>query len=134
MVPNKIPTRKRPRTYGTERRTPQGTYAHRLYGRRWSRARTAYLFAHPWCVQCKANGSLVPATQVDHIVPHNGNRAMFWDSRNWQGLCTSCHSKKTSTEDGGFGNQTAPVKSLQNGDGNRGHGVETFREDFKSDG
>lgn len=32
--------------------------------------------------------------------------ALFWDKvNNWMGLCKPCHSKKTATEDGGFGNQ-----------------------------
>jgi 5-methylcytosine-specific restriction protein A len=29
---------------------------------------------------------------------------LFWDRSNWQGLCHPCHSAKTATEDGGFGN------------------------------
>jgi len=36
------------------------------------------------------------ATQVDHIVPHRGNKELFWDVGNLQSLCQSCHSKKTT--------------------------------------
>jgi 5-methylcytosine-specific restriction protein A len=53
----------------------------------------------------KEAGILVRADVLDHIVPHCGDYRLFWDESNWQGLCFSCHSKKTATEDGGFGNQ-----------------------------
>jgi len=46
---------------------------------------------------------LVLATEVDHIVPHKEDYALFWDPTNWQGLCKSDHSRKTVREDGGFG-------------------------------
>jgi 5-methylcytosine-specific restriction protein A len=47
---------------------------------------------------------LRPAVHVDHIKPHGGDLALFWDPKNWQGLCGSCHSTKTAVSDGGFGN------------------------------
>ncbi|WP_308302390.1 HNH endonuclease signature motif containing protein [Bacillus sp. V5-8f] len=52
----------------------------------------------PLCVECGR-----PGTDVDHIKPHKGNQALFWDSSNWQTLCKPCHSHKTATKDGGFG-------------------------------
>ncbi|WP_320109629.1 HNH endonuclease [Rhodopseudomonas sp. P2A-2r] len=40
-----------------------------------------------------------PASVVDHIIPHRGDRARFWDRTNWQPLCTHCHaSRKQSAE------------------------------------
>ena len=47
-------------------------------------------------------GRRTPATVVDHIVPHKGDKKLFWDSGNWQPLCGPCHSRKTAKEDGGF--------------------------------
>jgi 5-methylcytosine-specific restriction protein A len=77
----------------------------RGYGRRWQKARAAYLRRHPLCVDHESRGELVASSQVDHIVPHNGNQRLFWDSENnWAALCESCHSRKTAREDGGFGN------------------------------
>jgi 5-methylcytosine-specific restriction protein A len=35
---------------------------------------------------------------VDHIIPHRGNRELFWDTENWQALCTPCHNRKTKQE------------------------------------
>ena len=49
-------------------------------------------------------GLLVPATDVDHIIPHKGNEDLMWDEENLQALCHACHSRKTAAEDGGFGN------------------------------
>ena len=40
---------------------------------------------------------------VDHITPHKGDKALFWQRANWQPLCKQCHDIKTAIEDGGFG-------------------------------
>ena len=42
-------------------------------------------------------GKLTPATVVDHIIPHRGDKKLFWDERNWQALCESCHNHKTGS-------------------------------------
>jgi 5-methylcytosine-specific restriction enzyme A len=76
----------------------------RGYGYKWQQARARYLSKHPLCAHCEAAGKVTIATDLDHIVPHKGDMALFWDSDGWQGLCKSCHSIKTATEDGGFGN------------------------------
>ncbi|WP_390622926.1 HNH endonuclease [Ralstonia syzygii] len=47
---------------------------------------------------------MVPATVVDHIVPHKGDQHLFWRRSNWQALCKACHDRKTAREDGGFAN------------------------------
>ena len=38
---------------------------------------------------------ITPATVVDHVIPHRGNKQLFWDEKNWQPLCKSCHDLKT---------------------------------------
>jgi 5-methylcytosine-specific restriction protein A len=40
---------------------------------------------------------------VDHIRPHMGDPALFWDEGNWQALCDytspfNCHGTKTANE------------------------------------
>jgi 5-methylcytosine-specific restriction enzyme A len=40
---------------------------------------------------CKDRGHLKLAEEVDHIVPHKGDPVLFWDTRNWQGLCKHDH-------------------------------------------
>jgi 5-methylcytosine-specific restriction protein A len=37
---------------------------------------------------------------VDHIVPHRGDERLAFDRDNLQGLCKSCHDRKTATENG----------------------------------
>lgn len=81
----------------------RGSAHERGYTSAWAKARAAWLRAHPLCVMCQQRGSIEPATVVDHIVPHRGDMALFWDSRNWQSLCKPDHDRKTATEDGGFG-------------------------------
>ncbi|WP_223866012.1 HNH endonuclease [Salipiger aestuarii] len=34
-----------------------------------------------------------PATVVDHIQPHKGDKALFWDRNNWQPICKHCHDR-----------------------------------------
>jgi len=76
--------------------------AERGYGGKWQRARVAFLMAHPLCVFCEARGIVSVATVVDHIVPHRGDMALFWDRGNWQPLCKLCHdSVKQSREKSG---------------------------------
>lgn len=77
----------------------------RGYGTSWRAARARFLKAHPLCAICKSRGKIVPATVVDHIIPHKGNKKLFWDKSNWQALCKPCHDIKTAKEDGGFGHE-----------------------------
>lgn len=67
----------------------------RGYDARWRKARALFLQKHPLCVFCQAEGKLVPATVVDHAIPHRGDPRLFWDEKNWQPLCKDCHDQKT---------------------------------------
>lgn len=79
--------------------------AKRGYGRKWREARQVFLIANPLCAEHWSRREVVEATVVDHIIPHKGNLKLFWNRRNWQALCATCHSIKTVREDGGFGNE-----------------------------
>lgn len=81
----------------------RGSSAERGYSYAWQKARAGFLRNHPLCKAHDDKGEVVPATVVDHIVPHRGDRALFWDSSNWQPLCKRCHDIKTAREDGAFG-------------------------------
>lgn len=73
-----------------------------LYGTRWQKARASFLRSHPLCAEHQRRGHIVPATVVDHIVPHRGDRALFWEHGNWQALCETCHNSwKQRVEKGG---------------------------------
>lgn len=67
------------------------TSAQRGYDSKWRKARAGYLRSHPLCVMHLQRGRTVAATVVDHIIPHKGDNALFWDHGNWQSLCKSCH-------------------------------------------
>ena len=76
----------------------RGTAAFRGYGRKWQRARKYYLARHPLCVECTKEDRVRAATVVDHIIPHRGDRKLFWDVSNWQPLCKRHHDIKTGRE------------------------------------
>jgi len=86
----------------------------RGYTREWRKVSTAFLQAHPLCSgfdsRCEERGLRVPATEVDHTIPHRGSMRIFWDQTNWQALCHRCHSRKTAREDGGFGRPVVPQR------------------------
>lgn len=101
LVRERLKNSKRPNAY------------RRGYTARWAKARDAYLTEHPLCAECLRHGKITAATEVDHIIPHRGDKNLFWAVSNWQALCHECHSRKTATEDGGFGNRT-PRGELKN--------------------
>lgn len=74
---------------------------------RWRRLRQLVLNEQPLCAECQKQGRLTPATAVDHIEPHLGDIEKFYSRENLRALCGPCHSRKTATSDGGFGNRKA---------------------------
>lgn len=60
----------------------------RGYTREWESLRAEFLRLHPCCAFCGA-----PATVVDHITPHKGDKALFWRWSNLQSLCKPCHDR-----------------------------------------
>lgn len=70
----------------------RGSARERGYDARWERARAVFLRAHPLCRLCEQVGRTTVATVVDHIIPHRGDRDLFWDRKNWAPLCATCHN------------------------------------------
>ena len=91
-----------------QRERQRETSSQRGYSYAWQLARKSYLAKHPLCAECERAGLVVAATDLDHIVPHRGDKTAFWVRSNWQGLCHPCHSRKTAAEDGGWGNAVVP--------------------------
>jgi 5-methylcytosine-specific restriction protein A len=83
------------------RKTARSDY-HHLYGRRWQAARLSFLRLQPLCEGCKPR--IKQAEVVDHIADHKGDLRLFWNRKNWQPLCKSCHDSKTGRENG-FGSR-----------------------------
>jgi 5-methylcytosine-specific restriction enzyme A len=74
----------------------RGSARERGYTTTWDKARKVWLAKHPLCAECERQGETVEAKVVDHIVPHRGDRVLFWDAANWQSLCETCHNCKTA--------------------------------------
>ena len=58
----------------------------RGYDTKFQSARDGFLKRNPLCARCSA-----PATVLHHVIPHRGDRAVFWDRNNWAAVCKPCH-------------------------------------------
>jgi len=59
---------------------------------RWQRLRWKVIEqSHFTCVMCGRLTSDTSQLVADHIIPHKGNEALFWDKGNLQCLCRNCH-------------------------------------------
>lgn len=65
----------------------------RGYDSKWREAREGFLAKHPTCA-CGA-----PATIVNHIIPHKGDKRLFWDRSNWEPMCKPCHDGPTQSKE-----------------------------------
>jgi hypothetical protein len=75
------------------------TSAERGYGYAWQQARARHLTASPLCVYCERENGVTAASIVDHITPHRGDMAIFWDPDNWQSLCKPHHDSEKRREE-----------------------------------
>ena len=82
--------------YQKEIDSKRGTSTQRGYGVNHRKLRKIVLSEEPLCRHCAERGKTTPATDMDHI---DGN---VYNLRrdNLQGLCGSCHKKKTIKEQG----------------------------------
>ena len=99
----------------------RGSASSRGYGSAWRKLAAQVLKEEPLC-RCPEHRSTAadavfgskpdsPASRVvDHIIPHRGDNALFWDRANLQGMAKACHDRKTAGEDGGFGNPDRSVR------------------------
>lgn len=108
----------------------------RGYTAQWRVAAKAFLREHPLCRLCSFRKLVVSATLVDHVHPHNGDQALFWDQSNWQSLCKTCHGMKTAKHDGGFGNNRAKAggDQISTASAKRPRGPLFFAQSAKSGG
>lgn len=69
---------------------------------RWARTRQEVFERDDYACQWKGCGRIEADTsrlRCDHIEPHRGDEALFWDRRNLQTLCVPCHdSRKQALE------------------------------------
>jgi 5-methylcytosine-specific restriction protein A len=70
---------------------------------RWRRLRASKLQLDPLCSVCLTAGRTTAATDVDHLVRHDGpDDPRFWAWSNLDSKCKACHSRKTATQDSAF--------------------------------
>lgn len=72
---------------------PRDQYRHLYRDRRWHRLRRRQLNNAPMCSMCAQLGRVKAAEVVDHITPHKGDEALFFDEANLQSLCKPCHDR-----------------------------------------
>jgi 5-methylcytosine-specific restriction protein A len=65
--------------------------------KQWRAMRRDILQAQPLCVECGKQGRLTVANVIDHIKPVRLG-GEFWDTKNMQPLCVSCHNSKSAKE------------------------------------
>ena len=83
-------------------RKDKGSSSERGYTWAWTKARRVFLTSHPLCVMCLAMkpSRVTVANVVDHITPHQGDQALFWDEANWQALCAPHHNGEKAEQEG----------------------------------
>ena len=92
-----LPKREKALPWKPERKAQSGRrYSDKRYKTtRWQRLRRMMLAQSPLCAHCGTKAANV----LDHIVPVRFDPLGFWDTTNLQGLCTSCHNRKSATTD-----------------------------------
>jgi 5-methylcytosine-specific restriction protein A len=63
-------------------------------GKHGLRAKVLAMAENAICCICHR----APSTVADHIVPHKGDRKLFFDLKNLQGACKPCHDAKSARE------------------------------------
>jgi hypothetical protein len=102
---------------------------------RWLAKRKEQLRKEPLCAYCLERGQVVPANVADHVVPHRGDHALFWNGR-LQSLCSPCHdSRKKIEEFHGYATDIGidgwPIDHRHPVYGRRGSGRERSVSSFK---
>lgn len=83
-----------------EREQRRGSSSQRGYGSAWREIRDRFIRENPLCIFCQAEGRIVPATDVDHIIAKRDGGRDEWS--NLRSLCHACHSRRTVRDNGGF--------------------------------
>ena len=81
-----------------QRESKKDYTSNEMYNHRWKKLRRLILRSNPFCGECLKSGHHMPAIEVDHIIPHKGDKTNFYNEDNLKSLCKSCHSKKTMLE------------------------------------
>ena len=81
----------------TRAKRQQAESSPRPRGRKWMETRERIMRRdNGLCCECRRNGNLAYATDVDHIIPRWEGGSD--DDSNLQALCDACHKAKTTAE------------------------------------
>lgn len=83
----------------TQRSAEAASYRALYKTKEWRALRAAHLYREPLCRMCGEHGRVTPATVCDHIRPHRGDPALFFDPGNLQSLCASHHDGAKQSEE-----------------------------------
>ena len=64
----------------------------RGYSFSWQRETEEFRRDNPLCIGCMAMGLQTRTTVIDHIIPHKGDKLLFWNKNNWQPACNWHHT------------------------------------------
>lgn len=70
----------------------RGSARERGYDSRWDAASRGHLKHHPLCAYCDLVDEVKAADLTDHLYPHRGDRALFWNRAYWVSSCNDCHN------------------------------------------
>lgn len=72
-----------------------------LYGTaQWQKLRWSVLVRDLFtCQRCKVIEPLTARLVADHRIPHRGDLSLFWDPKNLQCLCKTCHDSDKQREE-----------------------------------
>lgn len=69
----------------------RGSARKRGYVGQWDLASAVFKRKHPLCLGCEAVGRVVATEVTDHVEPHRGDMAKFWNGELWQPACRWHH-------------------------------------------
>lgn len=58
---------------------------------RWRLRARKQITEHPLCAECLKQSRVTAARVADHIIPHKGNKELFWSGK-LQSLCSDHHN------------------------------------------
>jgi 5-methylcytosine-specific restriction endonuclease McrA len=64
----------------------------------WQIRRLWQLQREPFCRKCLQSNRHTIANTADHIIPHRGDKRLFWSRSNLQSLCEVHHGEKINEE------------------------------------
>lgn len=96
-----------------EAEAARGSARERGYSRAWDKASAGWRRLYPLCLGCAALGEVALCEVVDHIVPHKGDYALFWDSSNWQPACRWHHDVVKQALEGAWARGACTVADLR---------------------